>query len=386
MTPSTPAPTQTPPPARRAPGDGSLTLKGAVYMARLYLPSLRKYKKRSTGTADPRKAERFLAKWKAEIQGGTWAPDVDKTSFEALATMLADDYHANHWRSWDRVEDAVAHLRATFGLYRARAITTDRVLAYRVLRQGEGAANATVNRELAALKRMFRLGQIAGKVLHAPHIPMLEERNTRTGFFEEPDFRRWLVHLPADLQPLAEVAYLTGWRVHDELLTRQWLHVDFEHGWLRLEPGETKNGEGRMFPLTADLRAVLERQRERTRAVERETGQIVPWLFHRQGKPVKSFRRAWRTACRLAGLPGKIPHDFRRTAVRNLERAGVPRSAAMKMVGHRTEAIYRRYAIAEEGVLREAGAKLDRFRATAEDRPLTAPVVPIRREERRGNS
>jgi hypothetical protein len=78
---------------------------------------------------------------------------VDKTSFEALATMLADDYRANHRRSWDRVEDAVAHLRATFGLYRARAITTDRVLAYRVFRQGEGAANATVNRELAALKR-----------------------------------------------------------------------------------------------------------------------------------------------------------------------------------------------------------------------------------------
>jgi integrase len=175
--------------------------------------------------------------------------------------------------------------------------------------------------------------------------------------------------------------------VHDELLTRTWAHVDFAHSWLRLEPGETKNGEGRNFPLTFELRTALEAQRERTRACERATGQIIPLLFHRQGRPIKGFRRAWRTACRLAGLPGKIPHDFRRTAVRNLERAGVARSAAMKMVGHRTEAIYRRYAIAEEGMLREAGAKLDRFRAAAvSDSPQRDPVVPIRREERLGSS
>jgi integrase len=369
-------------PSRRARGDGALYLQGGVYMARLYLPALKRHKKRSTGTADPKAAERFLARWKAEVHGGTWLPNVDKTTFESLATMLLDDYRANG-RSLGRLEDAIGHLRAVFGPSRARAIATDRVLAYRVLRQEEGAANATINRELAALKRMFRLGVIAGKVVRPPHIPLLEERNTRTGFFEEPDFQRLRTHLPEDIQPAAEVAYLTGWRVHDELLTRQWPHVDFEHGWLRLEPGETKNGEGRMYPLTPRLRAVLEHQRDRTRALERTRGQIIPWVFHRDGAPIKTFRRSWRTACRLAGLPGKIPHDFRRTAVRNLERAGVPRSAAMKMVGHKTESVYRRYAIVDQAMLREAGDKVGRFRANAARLgPFSAPVVPIRPDGR----
>jgi integrase len=103
---------------------------------------------------------------------------------------------------------------------------------------------------------------------------------------------------------------------------------------------------------------VLLDQRERTDAIQRETGRIIPLVFHRDGRPIKAFRRAWISACRKAGVPDRIPHDFRRTAVRNLERAGVSRSIAMKMVGHRTESIYRRYAIVSEGDLREAAQKL----------------------------
>jgi len=165
------------------------------------------------------------------------------------------------------------------------------------------------------------------------------------------------------------------WRVKSELLTRQWAHVDFRNGWLRLEPGETKNDEGRMFPLTPMLRAVLERQRERTEAFQRSTGEIYPAVFHREGRPIKSFRRAWLTACRRAGLTGRMPHDFRRTAVRNLERAGVPRSTAMKMVGHKTETIYRRYAIADEGMLRAGGVKLEALHQA--DQPAERTVIPI---------
>ncbi len=85
----------------------------------------------------------------------------------------------------------------------------------------------------------------------------------------------------------------------------------------------------------------------------------MPLVFHRDGERIRDIRGAWETACGLAGCPGRIPHDFRRTAVRNLERAGVPRSAAMVMVGHKTESIYRRYAIVDAGVLRDAAAKID---------------------------
>jgi integrase len=130
-----------------------------------------------------------------------------------------------------------------------------------------------------------------------------------------------------------------------------------------------------MFPLTPMLRAVLERQLARTRELERATGRIIPWVFHRQGAPIVDFRRAWRSAVKRAGLPHRIPHDFRRTAVRNLERAGVPRSTAMKMVGHRTEAIYRRYAIADEAMLREGAEKLSALHEA--ERDTVQVVVPL---------
>jgi site-specific recombinase XerD len=190
-----------------------------------------------------------------------------------------------------------------------------------------------------------------------------------------------LAHLPEALKPAMQTVYINGWRLRSELFTRQKHHVDLEAGWLRLEPGETKDGRGRMFPLVPELRAVLERQLAATRAFEQQTGCVVPWLFHREGRPIRSFRRAWLRAGQQAGVV-RLPHDFRRTAVRNLERAGVPRSTAMAMVGHRTESIYRRYAIVDEAMLREGAAKLSVFH---QGQP-PAPVVPLRasRMTRRG--
>lgn len=128
-------------------------------------------------------------------------------------------------------------------------------------------------------------------------------------------------------------------------------------GSVRLEPGTTKNRKGRTFAMTPELRACLEAQRERTENLQRSTSQVIPFVFHRQGEPIKDYRGAWRNACERAGVPGRIPHDFRRTAVRNLERAGVSRSVAMKMTGHKTESIYRRYAIVSEQDLHEAARK-----------------------------
>ncbi len=330
--------------------------------------------KRSSGTSSRAVANKKLEQWKAQVRQGIYVPDADQTRFDDLATLLINEYRANARKSLDRVEDAVGHLAAFFKGCRAQAISTDRILAYVRQRQEQEAANATINRELAALKRMFRLGERAGKVVRRPSIDMLQENNARTGFFERDEFDAVLAHLPADLKAVFEVAYVSGWRVKSEILTRQWAHVDLQSGWLRLEPGETKNTEGRQFPLTPYLRAVLERQRERTLVIERATGTIIPWIFHRSGTPIKSFRRAWVAVCKQAGLLDRIPHDFRRTAVRNLERAGVPRSTAMKMVGHRTESIYRRYAIVDEAMLKEGATKLQ----TLHDAQSTAAkVIPL---------
>lgn len=91
----------------------------------------------------------------------------------------------------------------------------------------------------------------------------------------------------------------------------------------------------------------------------KEQASIIPWVFHGNGRPIKHFRRSWLTACRHAGLPDKRPHDIRRTAVRNLDRAGVSQTRAMALVGHKTPAIYKRYNITSEQDLQDTGAKLD---------------------------
>jgi integrase len=188
------------------------------------------------------------------------------------------------------------------------------------------ASNAPINRELAALKRMFSLAIKDGKLHAKPYIPMLQEDNVRRGFFAD-QFATVKAHPPASLQAVVEFAYLTGWRVRSEVLPLEWRQVDWIARVVRLDPGTTKNREGRTFPFAAALEALLKTQfveRERLRQDDR----IVRYVFHKEGEPIKSLRGAFQSACEAAGVRGRLLHDFRRTAVRNLERAGVPRSSA----------------------------------------------------------
>jgi integrase len=156
------------------------------------------------------------------------------------------------------------------------------------------------------------------------------------------------------------VAFITGWR-KEELLSRDWRHVDFDAGWIVLE--DSKNGEGRQFPLIPRLRAALERQAEVRRGLERRLSRVIPPVFFRTagrfvGQRIRIPNKAFTQACEAADLDGRIIHDFRRTAVRNLVRAGVPEKVAMELTGHKTRAVFDRYAIVNESMLREAGDKL----------------------------
>ena len=235
-------------------------------------------------------------------------------------------------------------------------------------------APSTIRYDLSILKRGFRLAKKANKAI-PPEFPSIEVCNTRSRFFEEEQFIAVRSRLPEALQPLATFAYLTGWRMRSEIQTLQWPQVDFKAGIVRLEPGAAKNKEARLFPFSVwpELAEVLRSQRERTTALEHATGSIIPWVFHRNGRPIKDIRKAWKNACRDAGFPGMIPHDFRRTAVRRLEQAGVPRKTAMRLVGHKTESIYQRYMIVVEKDLVDAVKKL----AATTETELSVSTPPV---------
>jgi integrase len=338
---------------------GTLRLRGRIWWVR-YKVNGKPYDE-SSGASDRRKAERLLARRQAELGLGQFtAPDVRRTTFEDVARMIRDDYAANGRRSTERLDASLKHLTLAFGEMRVLLITADRLTAYVRERRDAGAAPATIRNELNALRRAFRLAKRAGKMANVPEFPHLAVANIRTGFFEAEDFAAVLAELPEDLRAPIEFAHLTGWRVPSEVLPLTWNRVDFTAGVVRLEPGTTKNDDGRTFPFDAlpELAALLRAQRERTTALEHATGRIVRHVFHRDGEPIRVFRRAWRSACRRAGLVGMIPHDLRRTAVRNLVRAGVPERVAMQLTGHRPRSVFDRYNIVNERDLKEGVAKL----------------------------
>lgn len=345
---------------------GQLRKRGGVWWIRYYRDGRRFEESARTGKYE--KARDQLKEREGDIAKGlAVSPQIGRLRFEDAAADIEAEYQVNARKSLRDLKARIRlHLTPYFAKRRMSSITTADVRAYTKARMDAGAEAATINRELAILKRMFTLAVKGTKLMVRPHIPMLREDNTRTGFFEREAFEAVRAALPSDLQPIATFAYLTGWRVPSEILTLQWRQVDLNVGTVRLDPGTTKNRDGRLFPFGAhlpELAALLKAQRAATTAVETSQDIICPWVFHRNGKRVKSFRGAWTAACTAAGCPTMIPHDFRRTAVRNLERAGVSRSVAMQLTGHKTEAVYRRYAIVSEGDLGAGLEKLGHFAA-----------------------
>jgi integrase len=320
-----------------------------------------KAERENTHTSDFAAAKRLLQSREGDVARGIpVSAKLGRVKIDELTEDVITNYKINHKKSLGDVERRLRlHIIPFFGGRRAISITTSTIERFILTRQEQGAANATINRELAILKRAFSLGVRAGKILSKPYIAALKEANVRTGFFEEDQFKAVVGYLSLPLQRLMTFYFVTGCR-KQEGLTLQWRQIDFRStDTVLLDPGTTKNDEGRVFPFTKELRELLEAQRADTDRLQRQRRIVCPWVFHRDGQPIKSYDGAWHSACRNAGVPGRRVHDFRRSTVRRLEQAGVSRSVGMKLTGHKTESVYRRYAIVSKSDLEEATRRLD---------------------------
>jgi integrase len=207
---------------------------------------------------------------------------------------------------------------------------------------------------------MLNMGakQTPPKVDRVPFIPMLKENNTRKGFFEHADFLALRDTLPGYLKGFATFAYKTGWRV-SEIGDLTWNRVDLENGIVRLETGETKNNEARTVYLDDELKQVFFEQWE-TRG---DGKKLLPYVFSNADgtDKIKRFDKSWKTACKDAGIGKRLFHDFRRTAVRNMVRAGIPEGVAMMISGHKTRAVFERYNIVNDADLKLAAQKQESY-------------------------
>ncbi|MBM4255209.1 MAG: site-specific integrase [Deltaproteobacteria bacterium] len=298
---------------------------------------------------------------------------------DGLIAGLLNHYITNGKRSLKWVKIKVnKHLLPYFAGKRAHEVSTADIQAFTKQRQEAGASNGEINRELALLKRSYNLALQADLITKKPYIPLLQERNVRHGFFELREFEAVLAHLPEALRPPMSFAYYTGWRIASEILKLTWSQVDLETGTVRLEAHTTKNDDARPIYLPQLLVDLLDQQWQQ----HLSHYPTCPHVFHRSGKPIISYAKDWKKAVTDAGLVGKIPHDFRRTAVRNLVRAGVPERVAMTITGHKTRSVFERYNIVSDGDLKEAVRKLENTIAnstatTLATHPTSLPTNPL---------
>lgn len=303
-------------------------------------------------------------------------PTAESVRYEDLAADLLDHYLISEKKSLIRKKNGHAcvpgepHLRRFFTGWHAVDITTGAVRKFTRKRQREGASNGTIARELSMLRRMFSLAVKARKLPEAPYIEMPKVSNARTGFLEHGQFSYLYDQLPAHVKLVAAMGYYSGMRL-GEIRWLRWEQVDLPNREVHLNSGETKNDQGRTIPLVNELFELLLEHKARC-----PNSSFMFPSSRQPERPIGDFRKAWRRACIQAGLgrmeqqengrlkyAGLIFHDLRRSAIRNLVRAGVPERVAMRISGHKTAAIFARYDITSPRDLQEAAQKLGHYLA-----------------------
>jgi integrase len=248
------------------------------------------------------------------------------------------------------------HLTPAFGPIKASALETKHIKAFIEQKQAAEYANASINRWLEALRRAYSLGleELPPLVYTAPNIEslMLEEDNVREGFLEHNQYLVLRDELADHQRLILVIGYHLGMR-RGEILRLRWDQVDWNENLIRLEKRQTKGKKARIAPLYGELRAWLDMAYT---ARDPECPFIVSW----QGHGISEVKTAWKKACGRAKIPELLVHDLRRTAARNMIRAGIPEKQIMLIAGWKTRNMFDRYHIVDERDIHEAGKKLAR--------------------------
>jgi len=323
-------------------GEGSVYLRGRIWWYKFYHQG-RKIE-RSSRSEDRAEAERQLAIARGQLaQGMTPSVRYDRVRFRDLVELIKTDYKVKKRKTIGKLERNIKlHLGPYFGFMKTSEITSDRISNYIEKRLDEDASHATINRELANLKRMFRLAlqQTPSRVERVPYIPKLEEDNVREEFFTDQEYVDLLEELPEAIRPVVTFAYWYGWR-KSEILGLTWDKVNLEEGTVRLVRGKSKNRSAREIELFPEVLGMLREMWNDKARIKTE------YVFHRNGNEVKDFYGAWRRACEKIRVPGRWFHDLRRTAIRNMVRMGIPERVAMEISGHKTRSVFERYNIVD---------------------------------------
>ncbi len=324
--------------------EGRVYRRGSVFWIAYYM---RGTEFRESAGRTEAEARKKLRKRLGEIYGDRFVgPDLERITVDELLDALAVDQETNRAKDLRMVKLRMKPLRIFFAHCRAVDVTPTRIRQYVSERLAARKSRATVNREVSVLRRAFNLAREEERLLRVPYFPMLREDNARQGFFEKLDFESVAARLPEPVADVARFAYLSGWR-RGEIVPLRWDAVDRSAKEVRL--GTSKNGRPRSLPLEGSLWELIER-RWKAREFRSSEGvaAVSPLVFHHGGKPLRDFRKSWAKACSDAKVPGRLFHDLRRSAVRNLIRAGVPQSVAMSITGHETDSVFRRYDIVSQ--------------------------------------
>lgn len=297
--------------------------------------------------------------------------EADRLTIEDLLRSLEQQYRIEG-KELKRSHSHMKQLRAFFGFHQAISVTASLIQRYVTARQSDHAAPGTINRELHILQRAFSLAVEQKRLsnFHVPRCPRLPEDNIREGFVEKADFDRVLLNLrDPDVQDFARWAFWTGMR-RGEVAKLTWAAFDRESSSLILPGRSTKNKRSRKLVLEGMYREIIARRFSARRL-------DCPFIFHRQGKAIGSFRKAWKNACNKAGVTGLLFHDLRRTAVRNLIRAGIDTTVAKKISGHRTDQVFQRYNITSDEDIQDAQIRLEQYLSALPQKSNLSALGPV---------